>query len=50
MVHADILGAHRCRKLLNFRIWPSSDGSKSWDQNVRAHFLTLVRIANVPEL
>ncbi|EIE24829.1 D-tyrosyl-tRNA deacylase [Coccomyxa subellipsoidea C-169] len=23
-----------CRKLLNFRIWPSSDGSKSWDQNV----------------
>lgn len=25
----------RCRKLLNFRIWPSADGSKSWDQSVR---------------
>ncbi|CAL8464211.1 g3746 [Coccomyxa elongata] len=23
-----------CRKLLNFRIWPSEDSSKSWDQNV----------------
>ena len=27
--------ACRCRKLLNFRIWPANDGLKAWDQSVR---------------
>ena len=26
----------RCRKLLNFRIWPTDDGVKAWDQSVCA--------------